>query len=207
MKNVSQEMSVVGSLIEKYKKAASEVHELGPLRGQLESEAKSILSHLSGLTAEALVLPQNGAADFPEATALKLRSLNSVRTKLELLPGIRAKGEAKLDDLRLQLNAAVRALIGSCRNVAQAQMERDEAEVAAYLSKHYPDDADGASRAAAKAMQASAGLESLGNPLAGSNSWRWYQRFLHWDRAHDPLEDAETAVSLAESFDRGDPCT
>jgi hypothetical protein len=193
-------------LIEKCRKAVADLNELEALRGQLESEAKNILSHLSDLPAEVLVLPQSGGEHFPAATAQKLRSLNSVRTKLELLPGVKAKQQTQLGEMTLQLRAAVKALLTNYHDAALAKMEKDQTELATHLLKHYPGDADGARVAATKALQPSYGLDFSGKTLPGCNAWKWQETFGHHTHESDPLKDAEAVIGLAEAFARGEPC-
>ena len=187
-------IEAIQSLVQKYKTAASALVELEGLRGKLEDEARGLLGHLSGLPMEVLALPQSGAEHWPAATNAKLRSLASVRTKLELLPGVKARQEAEVQALRPQLRAAVKALRNHCRDEALARMERQQAELAGGLTALHGGDTDRAKAAAAKAIE-------------NCDAWDWAETFRSYTPASDPVEEAETVVGLAEKFSRSEPCS
>ena len=203
---MNEKILPVRQITEKYRKAVADIGGLENLSGQLQSEAKVILSHLSDLPAEVLALPQSGAEHFPAATSQKLRSLSSVRTKLELLPGVKAKQQRALAELRQQLQGAVKALLNYYRDAAQAKMEKAEDEAVRFLLPYHGGNVDGAKFAAAKAMRATNAWEVGANPTRGCEACKWYEIFAHYSRATDPLEDAETIMGLAENFDSDEPC-
>ena len=204
---MNEKISALRTVAEKYKKVHADGNGLESLGMQLQGEAKAIFSHLSDLPSDVLALPQSGAEHFPAATAQKLRSLASVRTKLELLPGVKAKQQRVLEEVGQQVRAAAKALLNLLRDAAGAKMETTEAELAAYLLPHCGGDADRAKVQAARAMRASNSWEVGTTPTRGCEPCKWYETFAHYTHAHDPAENAEALIDLAERFDRGEPCT
>jgi cell division septum initiation protein DivIVA len=203
---MNEKLSPLRQSAEKYKKAVADLGGLENLSGQLQSEAKAILSHLSDLPAEILALPQGGADHFPAATSQKLRSLSSVRTKLELLPGVKAKQQRELEELRQQLRGGGKSVLNHYRETAQAKMEKAEAEVVSFLLPYHSGNDDRAKVAAEKAMRATNPWEVGTTPTRGCEACKWYETFANFDPATDPLENAETIMGLAEAFDRNEPC-
>jgi len=56
-------------------------------------------------------------------------------------------------------------------------------------------------------MRASNSWEVGTTPTRGCEPCKWYETFAHYTHAHDPAENAEALIDLAERFDRGEPCT
>ncbi|MCX6923239.1 MAG: hypothetical protein NT154_08530, partial [Verrucomicrobia bacterium] len=156
--------------------------------------------HLSDLPPEVLALPQSGAEHFPTATAQKLRSLASLRTKLKLLPGVEARLVAELARLRPQMRAAVKTLITHCREEAEKEMEKEKANIAAHLLKSFSGDAESAKAAAVRALNATSAFDLSSAPRQGCSACKWLEAFSHYQHATDPVEDAQTAINLAEAF-------
>lgn len=202
-----EKIKTLQTLAEKYRRTGAGLNELSDLRGNLESEAKGILGSLSELPAEVLALPQSGGEHFPAATTQKLRSLASVRTKLELLPGVIVRQQTDLGSLRQQLHVATRALIGHCGKLAGAKLEKDLAEAAAGLLPYYGGSLERAKVAAARAMQGPNPYELPDSPTEACDAWEWQQTFAHYSHATDPVEDAESVIGMAESFSRQEPCS
>ncbi|MCX6922562.1 MAG: hypothetical protein NT154_05005 [Verrucomicrobia bacterium] len=190
----------VRTVVGKYENALAKQHELAGLRDPLECEAKGIILHLSDLPTEVLALPQSGAEHFPTATAQKLRSLASLRTKLELLPGVEAKLVAELARLRPQMRAAVKTLITHCREEAAKDMEKEKSDLTAHLLKCYSGDVESAKVAAVTALNASSAFDLSSAPRQGCSACKWLEAFSHYQHATDPIEDAQTAINMAEAF-------
>lgn len=190
---MKDKISALRALAEKYKKADADSNGLDHLRDQLQVEAKALLAHLSDLPAEVLLLPQSGGDHFPAATTQKLRSLSSVRTKLELLPGVKTKQQGQLDELRQQIRTSAKALLRHGRDMASAQMEALQSKLATEFLTTCGGDGDRAKAAAA-------------DVVGKSEAMNWKETFAFYNHASDPVEDAEAVVALAESFARGEPC-
>ncbi len=185
-------ISILQELARKYAASKGSLDNLDRLQPELEAEAKKLIAELSGLPVDALVLPQSGDAHFDAATTQKLRSLNDVRTKLELLPGVRARQQTQAEDLRQKMRIAVRGLVRTCRDLATSQMEDLQSKLASELLVHCGGDAD-RSKAAATSVVEKSGAE------------RWVEAFRYYNHLDGPAEDAREAIALAEAFARGEP--
>jgi hypothetical protein len=203
---ISNEISGLRSLARKYGKEFAGLKEADILGPALQDEAKEILGHLAGLPAGVLALPQKDDG-FPPATAQKLRALASVRTKIELLPGVKVRQQTELARLRVEIHAAVKALAQKCADEAATRLEKEDAEIAGLLSKYLGGDSERAKAATTLVTRSTNGLILGVNPTPGSETARWLETWLHFDHNADPVLDAERAIRLAEAFDRNEPCT
>ncbi len=202
---MNDRISPLRALAEKYGKLAASINDTECLFRPLRDEAQSLLEHLSDLPADALALPQTGAEHWPAATAQKLRSLASVRTKLELVPGVVAKLKYQQNAVQAQMRVAVKSLARHYAGLAEAKAEREEGEEAQALLKHYGGDLELAKTAAARALRGGGPIDSVGMNAPACNTRKWCQSFARYNHASDPLEDSETIIGMAESFDRDEP--
>lgn len=176
----------------RFEETQRSVQRLHELRGQLDTQAKQLIVQLSDLPPEALALPQAGTEQFAPATAQKLRSLSDLRTKLELVPGVVAREQSKLQDLRQKIRAAIKALMRDCQNQADAKMTELQAKLSADMLAHCGGDED----------RAKAAVDGI---IANSEAKRWLEAFQYYSHDSEPVRDAQAAIELAESFERGQP--
>ena len=165
---------------------------LSKLECELKAELEKRQAQLATVPIEALALAASDDKLGNRTTARLVSFRDDIRTKLDLLPGIRARYQAQADGLRHQVRAAVNALTYHCRDLAVDQMEVLQTKLAADLLATCGGSVDRAKAAAASVVEKSEALE-------------WRQTFACYTHASDSIEDAEAAISLAEAFERGEP--
>jgi hypothetical protein len=202
---MNDQISPLRALAEKYGKLGADAKETESLLRPLHAEAETLLLHLRDLPAAALALPATGSENWPKATADKLRSLSSIRTKLELVPGVVAKLKYQQNAVAAQIRVAVKSLARHYAGLADAKAEKEEEDLAQALLKHYAGDLVMAKTAAARALRGGGPVDLVGVNAPACDARKWAQSFAHYSHGSEPLEDAETIIGMAESFDRGEP--
>ena len=109
---------------------------LGNQEVGLKSELELWQARLAKLPVESLEFVGSDDKSFDRTTARMLSSRDNIRVKLDLLPGIRVRYQAQAQGLGQQVRAAVKALIGHCRELARVKMEELEVELATHLLGH-----------------------------------------------------------------------
>lgn len=180
---------------------------LGVAEAELKAARKKLQAQLDNVPVESLAVPSGDDKAFDRPISRLLSARNDIDIKLDLLPGIRVRYQAQTEGLSQQIRAAVKALIHHCRDLAFARMEKEEADLAAHLLPHHGGNLERAKAAAAKALQPNEVWDLSGNRENGSDASRWHDTFAHYTHAHDPLENAETIIDLAERFTPNEACT
>lgn len=195
-------------------KAASEnlstarlaLENLDKLEAELKAAQEKLQVHKAKLPVESLALAEGDGSSFDRPTSRMLSFGKDLCTKLDLLPGIRVRYQAQAEGLNQRIRIAVKALAHICRDEAEAKLEQQQIEVRTYLLKFFSGDLERAKAAAAKIMLASDAWNLPVTVGRGCDACRWLDTFAHYMHAHDPLEDAETVIELAQKFDRGEAC-
>jgi hypothetical protein len=192
--------------IESLRNARLALDNIAKTEAELKAARKKLQAQLDNAPVESLAVPggEDRAFDHPTSRALSAR--DDIDIKLDLLPGIRVRYQAQAEGLNQRIRIAVKALARLCRDEAEAKLEQQQVEVRTYLLKFFSGDAERAKSAAAKIMLASDAWNLPVTVVRGCDACRWLDTFAHYMHAHDPLEDAETVIGLAQRFDRGDPC-
>lgn len=173
--------------------------------GELKSAHEKVAAQLAKLPVEALTAPEGDDKPFDRATSRMIVARGDICVKLDLLPGIRVRFRAQAEGLRYQVRGGVKALAHHCRDLASAKLEKALDEVATQLLPQYAGVAEDARAAAARVMLGPDQWDLPGRPAVACNARRWLETFAHWEHQSDPLSDAEAAIALAESFERGEP--
>jgi hypothetical protein len=191
---------------ESLRTAREALDNLGKTEAELKAARKTLQAQLDNAPVESLAVPSGDDKAFDRPISRVLSARNDIDIKLDLLPGIRVRYQAQAEGLSQRIRVAVKALVHHCRDAAESKLETDEAAFAAYLLPHCGGDSDRAKVQAARAMHASNLWEVATTPTQGCDAWQWRETFAHYPHAHDPLENAETIIDLAERFTRNEAC-
>src|ERR1035437_9879834 len=97
---------------------------------ELKAALEKLQAQLAQIPMESLALAGGDDKAFDRPTSRMVSSRDDIRTKLDLLPGVRVRFQAQAAGLSLHIRVAVRALTHHCRDLASAKMEKEQAELA-----------------------------------------------------------------------------
>ncbi|MCX6921862.1 MAG: hypothetical protein NT154_01390 [Verrucomicrobia bacterium] len=202
---MQDEITSVKVIIEPLRETELGLVNMGNQEVQLKVEYEKTQAKLANLPPESLSLMGADEKPFDRTTSRQVSARDDILTKLDLLPGIRVRYEAKAKGQKRQLRIAAKALQNRCIEEARLKAQKHQAEATEFLSKYFGGDTDRARVAAQRAMMPSDVLYLSGKPTDGCEAKRWESVFTHYDYSSDIIQDAEALICLAEAFNRDEP--
>jgi hypothetical protein len=148
-----------------------------------------LTSELHGLAAEKLTLTP-GAEHFDPKTDSKLRTLEIVKIKNSLAPGVVNRLQTELQALRVKITSGAKALRGEYLAATEARIDLLRAKLRADLLRTVGGDEDRAESAAEEVIRR-------------SDLTEWADHWRSYSPPSDPLELVRALVTDVEAFDAG----
>ena len=196
------------NLIEAVKEACGRYRDAGLALPNLDAKERELIAEREIFKARVDKLPPESISvlgedgrPFDVETRRLLSSLSDIQIKLDLLPGIRVRCRAEQQGLAIEIRRCVKALIADCLKAATAKLDKDQSDLAAHLAPLHGGNLDRARAAASLATEPNR-WAALGGVSSPCEAWTWRETFAYRAAAADPLQDGESAIRLAESFDR-----
>jgi hypothetical protein len=199
------QIELLRASLEEQKQLLQTLDGLGKQEAELKTAKEKNSQELASLPAAAVALPDKGDKRFDSKTSQLLSYRRDIETRLDLIPGIKVRYGATADGLKLRIRDQVRALIARCLELANARVEKEQSEIAALLLPYYGGQAARANAAAAVVMRGEGSHNSLSHATPPCDAWNWRQLWRHHANSSDAWQDPAALISLAESFELGEP--
>lgn len=178
-----------------YEAIAAEISRLEKLEPELRAEAKALVDAMGHeVSLNALLSAKPKGEQFDSATDQKIRTLHVIETKLRLMPGAKARLQAKLNELWTHIESDSRSIFLEGLHRARAQAEELFQTELARLSQVCGGNRERATKAARAIVENSEHLR-----------WKDFFETAHPDPIGGPANIVPYVVRYAEKFERGEP--
>ena len=171
-------------LTQKHTALAAELAAVNAAEPRLQTERDAHLATVEALPAAEIF----SAAGLSPATAERLADLQSLETRLGLLPKVRTRLAAQFTSLTEQIRAEMRAISGEVRNAARERMVALRAERTPQVMADCGGDA----------LAAKSALDTL---VSGSIWAKWDKGFGNRFESHDVVVDAQRMLNQVREFE------